>query len=81
MFVKCEMSIPSKDKARARHPKRIPGKGQKFTLTMVQYLSVWHSEAKNEGGLGNPLLDTDQKVNGSKSFQAGYIVHLFTTES
>ena len=31
------MSIPSKDKARARLPKRVPGKGQKFTLTMVQY--------------------------------------------
>jgi hypothetical protein len=32
-----EMSIPSKDKARARLPKRVPGKGQKFTLTVVQY--------------------------------------------
>ena len=31
------MSIPSKVKARARLPKRVPGKGQKFTLTLVQY--------------------------------------------
>ena len=35
-----EMSIPSKDKARARLPKRVPGKGQKFTLTMVNPLEL-----------------------------------------
>ena len=34
------MSIPSKDKARARHPKRVPGKGQKFTLAMVNLITL-----------------------------------------
>ena len=41
------MSIPSKDKARARHPKCIPGKGQKFTLTMVNLPAFFELERRN----------------------------------
>ena len=42
-----EMSIPSKDKARARHPKCIPGKGQKFTLTMVNLPAFFGTQRRN----------------------------------